>query len=108
LSYAPTANGTVGTNLDYSIGLALFCSHLLPISPISLDAILISGATPARQTWTNFQHDSQGPSPAARDLTRAIFCNRSATFWVTLGLGFPEERFLCHGTKLYLQHCLPE
>jgi len=60
LSYAPTANGTVGTNFDYSIGLALFCSWLRPISAASLDTILISGATPARQTWTDFNSDSQG------------------------------------------------
>jgi len=59
LSYAPTANGTVGTNLDYNIGLALFCSRR-PISGASLDAFLISGATPATQTWTDFNSDSQG------------------------------------------------
>ena len=50
LSYAPTANGTVGTNFDYSIGLALFCSRLRQISAASHDTILISRATPARQT----------------------------------------------------------
>jgi len=28
LSYAPTANGKVGTNFDYTIGLALACARL--------------------------------------------------------------------------------
>src|SRR5258708_39449594 len=81
LSYAPTANGTVGTNFDYSIGLALFCSWLRPISAASLDAILIFGRNSGEANVDGLQlRFPRKASPAARDLRRAIFYNCAATF----------------------------
>jgi hypothetical protein len=45
----------VGTNCDYTIRFSPSCARPSLSFAISVDVILISGAAPARPTWTDFK-----------------------------------------------------
>ena len=101
LSYAPTADGKVGTNFDYTIRFARSCIGDEPelcFSASSARRNLDFGrGAPDGPTFTDSGPDSLCPSSPHGTQSVTSFLlqsqyNRCATFPATLGLGSPEEK----------------